>query len=271
MPALCASVSAKGNASHVKKDSLRELRRRTGYSFSSCKEALVKFDDDLQQAEVWLEEQARKRGWDKTTQLQTRVANQGLIGFLQTGSTGVGKISTGFCPISQETALATLMLCTEFGPNGWMDTFMICYKNQLEATSMIPKLYTPQRSMVVVHYSPSTYRCAEQRSSPASHEYTPSSVKVTVTMISLQNRPSTLTWYRGSSGRNLCLFVEPVHLGGGPRELALQNNTVSFNADLVSHTFYNMNRRLCWSQPSKHGWKLLEETHIVILTFHFYC
>uniref|UniRef100_UPI00358F7D4B elongation factor Ts, mitochondrial n=1 Tax=Myxine glutinosa TaxID=7769 RepID=UPI00358F7D4B len=89
MPAFRASASVKGNASHVKKESLRELRQRTGYSFSSCKEALIKFNDDLQQAEVWLEEQAKERGWNKTTQLQTRVASQGLVGFLQTRSTGV--------------------------------------------------------------------------------------------------------------------------------------------------------------------------------------
>ena len=27
----------------------------------------------------------------------------------------------GLCPIVQETALAAPMLCTEYGPNGWMD------------------------------------------------------------------------------------------------------------------------------------------------------
>ena len=27
----------------------------------------------------------------------------------------------GLCPIAKETALAVPMLCTEYGPNGWMD------------------------------------------------------------------------------------------------------------------------------------------------------
>ena len=28
----------------------------------------------------------------------------------------------GLCPIAQETALAAPMLCSEYGPNGWMDS-----------------------------------------------------------------------------------------------------------------------------------------------------
>ena len=31
----------------------------------------------------------------------------------------------GLCPIAKETALAAPTLCTEYGPDGWMDKFMV--------------------------------------------------------------------------------------------------------------------------------------------------
>ncbi|XP_030829767.1 elongation factor Ts, mitochondrial [Strongylocentrotus purpuratus] len=74
-----AATSSKAN--------LAKLRRKTGFSFVNCRKALEKFSNDVDQAEVWLREQAQKEGWSKATKLQGRVTAQGLIGVMcQTNS-----------------------------------------------------------------------------------------------------------------------------------------------------------------------------------------
>lgn len=59
---------------------LMKLRKSTGYTFTNCKKALEKFDNDMSQAETWLHEQAQKEGWTKANKLEGRKAKEGLIG-----------------------------------------------------------------------------------------------------------------------------------------------------------------------------------------------
>ena len=65
---------------------LASLRKRTGFSISKCKEALVKHENDLLAAEKWLHETARKEGWARAEQLSGRATQQGLIGALVRGN-----------------------------------------------------------------------------------------------------------------------------------------------------------------------------------------
>ncbi|XP_029288530.1 elongation factor Ts, mitochondrial [Cottoperca gobio] len=59
---------------------LMKMRKNTGYTFMNCKKALEKFDNDMAQAETWLNEQALKEGWSKANKLEGRKAKEGLIG-----------------------------------------------------------------------------------------------------------------------------------------------------------------------------------------------
>ncbi|XP_072307619.1 elongation factor Ts, mitochondrial [Eucyclogobius newberryi] len=59
---------------------LMKLRKSTGYTFTNCKTALEKFDNDVTQAETWLHEQAKKEGWSKAHKLEGRRAKEGLVG-----------------------------------------------------------------------------------------------------------------------------------------------------------------------------------------------
>ncbi|XP_055014782.1 elongation factor Ts, mitochondrial-like [Boleophthalmus pectinirostris] len=59
---------------------LMKLRKSTGYTFTNCKKALEKFDNDITQAESWLHEQAQKEGWSKANKLEGRRAREGLVG-----------------------------------------------------------------------------------------------------------------------------------------------------------------------------------------------
>uniref|UniRef100_A0A670YDJ4 Elongation factor Ts, mitochondrial n=1 Tax=Pseudonaja textilis TaxID=8673 RepID=A0A670YDJ4_PSETE len=71
------------------KEALMKLRKKTGYSFVNCKKALEKYDDNIEEAEMWLHEQAQKEGWSKALKLQGRKAKEGLIGLLHEGSSAV--------------------------------------------------------------------------------------------------------------------------------------------------------------------------------------
>lgn len=66
----------------IKKALLTKLRKGTGYSFAKCNEALKQCNNNLQEAELWLHEQAEKEGWSKAQKLQTRSTSQGLVGIL---------------------------------------------------------------------------------------------------------------------------------------------------------------------------------------------
>ncbi|CAF0849841.1 unnamed protein product [Didymodactylos carnosus] len=58
------------------------LRRKTGYSLIHCRKALEQFNNNVEEAELWLHQRAQQEGWSKATKLQTRTATQGLIGMI---------------------------------------------------------------------------------------------------------------------------------------------------------------------------------------------
>ena len=68
--------------SEVNKSLLLKLRRITGYTFSACREALVKNNNDIEKAQVWLSDEAVRRGWAKAGKLAGRSMSQGLLGVL---------------------------------------------------------------------------------------------------------------------------------------------------------------------------------------------
>jgi len=59
---------------------LAELRKKSGYGLSLCKDALAKNENDVAKALQWLDEQAQAKGWDKANKLEGRTTAQGLIG-----------------------------------------------------------------------------------------------------------------------------------------------------------------------------------------------
>nr|CAH8825298.1 unnamed protein product [Trichobilharzia regenti] len=61
---------------------LYKLRKATGYTFSACKEALVKHENDIEKAKDWLAKEAVTRGWDKAGKLAGRSMSEGLLGVL---------------------------------------------------------------------------------------------------------------------------------------------------------------------------------------------
>ena len=72
--------------SSTAKSELAKLRRRTGFPIGKCKDALTRHGNDLETAEKWLHEQAKKEGWARVEKLQNRSANQGLIGMIVRGN-----------------------------------------------------------------------------------------------------------------------------------------------------------------------------------------
>ncbi|KAH9596180.1 hypothetical protein MS3_00001953 [Schistosoma haematobium] len=61
---------------------LYKLRKLTGFTFSACKEALIKHENDLDRAKEWLASEAVSRGWEKAGKLAGRAMNEGLLGVL---------------------------------------------------------------------------------------------------------------------------------------------------------------------------------------------
>ncbi|KAA3680121.1 elongation factor Ts [Paragonimus westermani] len=68
---------------------LSKLRRTTGFTFSACKEALIRHNNDFDKAIAWLNEEAVRRGWDKAGKVSNRALSQGLLGVLQHRSNAV--------------------------------------------------------------------------------------------------------------------------------------------------------------------------------------
>ncbi|XP_071942617.1 elongation factor Ts, mitochondrial-like [Antedon mediterranea] len=66
----------------AEKSNLAKLRKKTGFTFVNCKNALKQFNNDLAKAEEWLYKQAEKEGWSKATRLQGRETAQGLVAIL---------------------------------------------------------------------------------------------------------------------------------------------------------------------------------------------
>ncbi|XP_030366512.1 elongation factor Ts, mitochondrial isoform X2 [Strigops habroptila] len=71
------------------KESLVQLRRRTGLPILQCRDALLRCGGDLAQAEVWLLEQARRQGWSSAPMARDRPAREGLVGLLREGPAAV--------------------------------------------------------------------------------------------------------------------------------------------------------------------------------------
>ncbi|XP_051986767.1 elongation factor Ts, mitochondrial [Xyrauchen texanus] len=71
------------------KSLLLKLRKSTGYTFINCKKALEKFNNDITQAESWLNEQAQKEGWSKASRLEGRKAKEGLVGVMMVDKAAV--------------------------------------------------------------------------------------------------------------------------------------------------------------------------------------
>ena len=55
---------------------MSQLRKKTGFSIANCRKALQQFDNDLEAAEKWLVDEAQRQGWEKSTKLAGRDANQ---------------------------------------------------------------------------------------------------------------------------------------------------------------------------------------------------
>lgn len=73
----------------TEKSLLATLRKKTGYTFTNCKKALEMHNNDLKQAETWLNQQAQSLGWSKATKLEGRQTTQGLIGVSVNNDDGV--------------------------------------------------------------------------------------------------------------------------------------------------------------------------------------
>ncbi|KAJ8926981.1 hypothetical protein NQ314_020606 [Rhamnusium bicolor] len=73
----------------AEKSLLAALRKKTGYTFVNCKKALEMHNNDLNQAEVWLKQQAQELGWSKATKLEGRQTTQGLVGVVVNNEDGV--------------------------------------------------------------------------------------------------------------------------------------------------------------------------------------
>ncbi|KAI6190096.1 Elongation factor Ts, mitochondrial [Aphelenchoides bicaudatus] len=73
----------------VSKEALSNLRKKTGYSFVNCRKALLQFgENNLDEAEKWLRETAKKEGWAKAQKLSNRQASQGLVAVLAKSNVG---------------------------------------------------------------------------------------------------------------------------------------------------------------------------------------
>lgn len=63
----------------AQKSPLFQLRQKTGLAYNLCREALDKHDNDLNQAEIWLQAQALAHGLQKATKVSSRTTKEGLI------------------------------------------------------------------------------------------------------------------------------------------------------------------------------------------------
>jgi len=59
---------------------LFKLRQKTGLAYNLCREALNKHNNDINEAEIWLQAQALAHGIQKATKVGTRSTREGLIG-----------------------------------------------------------------------------------------------------------------------------------------------------------------------------------------------
>nr|CAG4651365.1 EOG090X0EI4 [Simocephalus serrulatus] len=68
---------------------LSTLRKKTGYAITNCKKALELNDNNIEEAECWLNAQAQAQGWAKAAKLQNRSTPNGLVGVALNESSAV--------------------------------------------------------------------------------------------------------------------------------------------------------------------------------------
>ncbi|VDO38688.1 Uncharacterized protein BM_BM4414 [Brugia malayi] len=69
------------------KEALKELRRKTGYSYVNCRKALNEFGpDNLDEAIKWLKKRAIEEGWEKAAKLGDRPTRQGIVSVMTKGN-----------------------------------------------------------------------------------------------------------------------------------------------------------------------------------------
>ncbi|VDN94189.1 unnamed protein product [Brugia pahangi] len=69
------------------KEALKELRRKTGYSYVNCRKALNEFGpDNLDEAIKWLKKRAIEEGWEKAAKLGDRPTRQGIVSVITKGN-----------------------------------------------------------------------------------------------------------------------------------------------------------------------------------------
>ncbi|VDK72404.1 unnamed protein product [Litomosoides sigmodontis] len=76
---LCSATVAVP-APSTTKEALKELRKKTGYSYVNCRKALNEFGpDNLDDAIKWLKKRAIEEGWEKAAKLSGRPTKQGVV------------------------------------------------------------------------------------------------------------------------------------------------------------------------------------------------
>lgn len=79
-PLICLSVRCQATTTSATSSPLSILRKRTGFAYSLCREALTKNDNNVAQSEDWLKAYALTHGLARACKLQSRAAKEGLIG-----------------------------------------------------------------------------------------------------------------------------------------------------------------------------------------------
>uniref|UniRef100_A0A0R3S6B4 Elongation factor Ts, mitochondrial n=1 Tax=Elaeophora elaphi TaxID=1147741 RepID=A0A0R3S6B4_9BILA len=83
---LCSAtvIASTGNTT---KEALKELRKKTGYSYVNCRKALNEFGpDNLDEAIKWLKKRAIQEGWEKAAKLGDRPTKQGVVSAIAKGN-----------------------------------------------------------------------------------------------------------------------------------------------------------------------------------------
>ena len=73
------ATTATTAAKPVPNSKLYTLRKTSGYGLSKCKEALEKFEGNVEEANKWLDQQAQTEGWTKADKLKDRQTLQGTL------------------------------------------------------------------------------------------------------------------------------------------------------------------------------------------------
>ena len=86
----------------IDKQLLTGLRKKTGFSFTKCNDAMKLHNNDLEKAEEWLYKQAEKEGWAKAKKLEGRSTSQGLVGVLS-AQNHVALVEVRLCTVNHQS------------------------------------------------------------------------------------------------------------------------------------------------------------------------